>query len=186
MSTSGTVEATGGFFESAGACQAVVLYENAAAQGNATDLCHRLVTQLGSELDFAFQSCEFRHLADPVIAHRTAEAAAVADILLVATHGNDLPPTVCSWLQTCGTLRTTTEGALVLLFVEPISPSAMIGELLARMEAAARRLRMDFLPLVPLPARPLVQVLAERARPLSPLLREMFNRPPSDHWGLNE
>src|ERR1044072_9433053 len=99
MSTSGTVEATGGFFESAGACQAVVLYENAAAQGNATELCHRLVTQLGSDLDFVFQSCEFRHLTDPTIAHRTVEAAATADIILVATHGDDLPPAMCAWLE---------------------------------------------------------------------------------------
>jgi hypothetical protein len=45
---------------------------------------------------------------------------------------------------------------------------------------------MDFLPLVPQSTGKAIQSLQERAELISPLLDDLMNPPPRDHWGLNE
>ena len=174
------------FTETAEICQAVVLAEDSAAHANAMELCDRLLKQVGEELRFNFHSCRFRELADSARAALAAEAVARADILLFATHGDDLPASIRQWLESCFELRTDNEGALAMLLVEPFSASAAIGELMGRLQAAAGRLRMDFLPLVPQSAQRLIHALQPPPPPVRPLLKEILNRPPPDHWGINE
>lgn len=172
--------------ESAEVCQAVVLAEDSATHTGAVELCDRLLKQLGGELQFNFHSCRFKELSDPERARLAAEATAQADILLFATHGDDLPSPVCRWLESCFETRTAAVGALALLFVGPISASAAVGDLVGRLQAAAGRLRMDFLPLVPHPLEQITEALQRQPRSVSPLLREVLNRPPPDHWGIND
>jgi hypothetical protein len=172
--------------ETAEVCQAVVVAEDSSTQISAMELCDRLLKQLGDELQFNFHSCRFKELSDPHHARAAAQAVARADILLVATHGDDLPASVRSWLESCYELRTVSVGALALLFVEPISASAAVSDLVGRLQAAAGRLRMDFLPLVPQPAEPIRKALQGGSGSMNPLLKGILNRPPPDHWGINE
>ncbi len=165
----------------------VILYTDASTHGEAMEHCGRLVAQLGNEPAFAFHSCKFQALADPALAHQAAEATARADILLFATHGDDLPPAVRQWLELCYLLRQETEGAVALLLVEPIASCTQAQQLMTRLEAAARRLKMDFLPLVPPSAQQVFQQLQHRTRNLAPLLEsDLLDQPPTGHWGLNE
>lgn len=184
------VEKTGAsgssFTETAEVCQTVVVAEDSTTHLGAMELCERLLKQLGDELQFNFHSCRFKELSDPDHARAAAAAVARADILLFATHGDDLPSPVRRWLDTCFELRTGTVGALALLFVEPISAGAAVGDLVGRLQAAAGRLRMDFLPLVPQPAERITQALRRDPQSMNPLLKEILNRPPPDHWGINE
>ena len=167
-------------------CQVVILYTDASAHGDAMEYCGRLVAQLGNEPAFAFHCCKFQELADPMLAQQAAEAAARADILLIATHGDDLPPAVRQWLDLCYRLRTESEGALALLLAEPVNAFAPLDQLMTRLEIAARRLKMDFLPLVPPSAQSIIQRLRQPAHTIIPFLQDVLNGPPPNHWGLNE
>jgi hypothetical protein len=171
--------------ETSSVCRIVLLCEDSLASMHAMEVCGHLVSQLGSELTFDFYCCKFDELANPLVAHDTIEAAVRADILLFSTHGNDLPRAVCQWLDLCAEVRTATEGALAVFISEPINPLGRVSALLDRLEIAALKLRMDFLPLAPEPIEP-PDAAEERANSITPLLTEILNRPPMDHWGLNE
>ena len=169
-----------------GVCQTVVVYEDAQAQVRAMEMASRLVTQFGEEPAFAFSSWNFKQLAEPVIALKAAAAAAVADIILLSAHGNDLPPVVGVWLELCARARTKTEGVLALLLAEPFLLSASSGAVIARLQHAARLLRMDFLSLIPPPAEQIIKSFQERANLLVAAAMDILDRPSCDHWGLNE
>ena len=187
MSTIGNIGIAGSSStETAEVCQAVVLAEDSAANVSAMEMCGRLLKQLGDELQFNFHTCRFKELCDPNQARMAAEAVARADILLFSTHGDDLPASIRQWLELCFELRKDNEGALALLLVEPISASAAIGDLMGRLQNAAGRLRMDFLPLVPQPVEQIIRERPKQPHPVNPLTKGIFHRPPSDHWGINE
>jgi hypothetical protein len=188
MSAIGKIEIAGrSFTESAEVCQTVVLAEDSAAHVGAMEMCDRLQKQLGDELRFNFHTCRFTELSDPIRARMAAEAVARADILLICTHGSDLSAPVHQWLELCFGLRHNSEGALALLFVEPIDASAAIGELMGRLQKASGRLRMDFLPLMPQSVEQLIHALpGQQPQSISPALKGTLRHRPSDHWGINE
>jgi hypothetical protein len=70
-----------------------------------------------------------------------------------------------------------------LLLVDPLSPSAAVGTLLSRLEYAAARLHMDFLPMLSSGNAPLEEI--ELGNGMTSMLRGLLEQPPS-HWGLNE
>jgi hypothetical protein len=168
------------------ACQMVVVYEDVAAHDRAMEMGSRLATQFGDEPAFIFSSWNFKELAEPAFARKAVEAAAGADVILISTHGNDLPWAVGAWLESCVGARPKAEGALVLLLAEPFSLSTSSGTLVAKLEHTAVRLQMDFLPLMPQPAEQMIKSLQEQASMIASSLKEVLDQPGSDHWGLNE
>jgi len=72
---------------------------------------------------------------------------------------------------------------LAVMVTEPHDMGLAVRALLSRLQYAAYRLRMDFLPLLPLRLGADIEALAE----LSPaLLNRTREEPGSNHWGLNE
>lgn len=164
-------------------CHFLVMYEDTFAHDIALEVCGRLMARFETELTFTFSFWKFKDLEDPVSAHWAAEAVARADIILFSLPGRDLTPEFSQWLDACVQARTKVEGALALIVTEPPDAGLAFGALMSRLQFAARRLRMDFLPLLP----PLPDMRIEAAEaPLPAGLDEFREEVGSNHWGLNE
>lgn len=162
--------------------------EDLAAQGSAVELCHRLLTRFGKQLTFHVGRVSFSELDDPDSARRATEAAAWADIILIAAHFWHLPPKVLEWLQSCAKVRTMDQGALALLITHSPGMAAHAEDLWIGCREAARKLRMDYLPLAPTVSDPSNGTAANESSPSVPLLGEHRSRFDAGytHWGLNE
>jgi hypothetical protein len=169
--------------ESAGACQFLVLYEDAVARDVAMKVCGRLLARFEAELAFAFSFWKFKDLDDPISAHWAAEAVARADVILFSMQGRDLSPETINWLDSCVQARTKMEGALAVMVTEPHDMDLVVEALLSRLQFAAHRLQMDFLPLLPPGAGARFGTSAD---PSPAWLNEAREDPGSSHWGLNE
>jgi hypothetical protein len=169
--------------EGANPCHFLVLYEDAVAHDLAMEVCGGVMARFGAELAFAFSFWKVKDLNDPVSAHWAAEAVARADIILFSLPAHDLTPETSQWLDACVQTRTKAEGALALIVTEPPVTGPAVGALLSRLQFAAHRLRMDFLPLLP----PLPDTRIEvSAAPWPARLNKFQEEPGSNHWGLNE
>jgi len=185
MNAVAAIEGTGLPLPEQEVCKVVVLCEDASTREKAVEVCEHLTAQFGDEMMFAVSYWKLADLA-AATRHSAAKAAADSDIIVFFTHGDDLPPRVADWLDLCATHRIKREGAMGVLLVEPISPTASIGVLLSRLEVAAARLRVDFLPLLPAASGDF-SGLDDRAQAVTSLLREILDPPlPPSHWGLNE
>jgi hypothetical protein len=169
--------------EGADACQFVVLYGDAVSHDVAMEVCDRVLAHFGAELAFAFSFWKLQDLGNPVSAHWAAEAVARADILLFSLPGHDLSPETLNWLDLCVQGRTKAEGALAVMITETHDMGLLVEALLSRLQFAAHRLRMDFLPLLP-PAA--VARFGTSADPSPAWLNASREEAGSSHWGLNE
>jgi hypothetical protein len=167
-------------------CAVVVLYEGTIAHDKAMEVCGRLTKQFGDDVAFEFTCWKFARLEEAAMVQRAHAAAACADVILVATHGDDLPVVVRKWLAECANRREKSEGAISVLFVEPISPSSAIGSVLAHLQSAAQRLNMDFLPLIPLHTQQVIGTIEHRERTVASLLSDALPLRHSSHYGLND
>ena len=168
--------------EGADPCQFVVLSEDAAAHESAMVKCGGVLTRFDAELAFSFSFWRFKDLSGPASAHWAAEAVARADIILFSLQGHDLAPEILNWLESCIQLRTKTTGALAVMVGTSDSANILAFEaLLFRMRYFANVLRMDFLPLVPLPGGSDIHMPDSSMLPGRPR-QELVH----DHWGLNE
>jgi hypothetical protein len=170
----------------ADACLVVVVYEDMAAHERAMEMAHRLAAECAEDPSLVFRSWNFRELAEPGRSREAIESAANAEVIVISGHGNDLPVAVSAWLEACAAARARSEGALALLLAEPFMLSAASGAIMAKLEHAARVLRMDFVPLVPYPVERMIASLRVGSGLTGVVWEEMFDRPRFDHWGLNE
>lgn len=183
MNATHTLEQAMLSLDSVNPCNFLVLYEDAAMHGRATEFCARMEAHFGPELEFAFGFWEVHDLADPITAHWAAEAGARADILLLVMQTDELLPEVMNWLEMRIAARTKTEGALALMLAAPPGEPARRERLLTRLQLAAYRLRMDFLPLLPSGSEMSPALPAEASLVLSD---HTVEEPLNSHWGLNE
>ena len=169
--------------EGANPCHFLVIYEDAAAHDLAMEVCGGVISRFDAELAFAFSFWKVNDLQDPVLAHWAAEAVNRADIILFSLAGHDLAPEATQWLDACIQARTKSEGALALIVPKASGGGLAVEALLSRLQFAAHRLRMDFLPLLPLPPG------AGRGTPADvslALLNKAQEESRGNHWGLNE
>jgi len=164
-------------------CQLVVLSENPVAHESAMEICSGVMARFEAELAFTFNYWKLKDLSDPVSAHWAEEAVARADILLFSLQSPELTPETLNWLESCIQLRTKSEGALALMVTKLPGTIPVFESLLYRMQYLANRLRMDFLPLIPLLAGMGIEALTG----LSSAARTRAGEEPGgNHWGLNE
>lgn len=169
---------------SSATCKVLVLYEDSAARLKVMQMCERLVEQFSDDLAFEFSWLKFQRLTDPGLAAHVRDTAGCADIVMFCTHGNDLPPEAVAWLDNWFPTRNHSKRAIALLFAEPLNAAASLGALRYRLENAATRLGIDFLPLVLPPAN----TSGNDQQGRFPISYSKVQ--PSDnlhyHWGLNE
>ncbi len=169
--------------EGADPCQILVLYEDAVAHDVAMEVCERVLAHFEAELAFTFSFWKFSDLDNPVSAHWAAKAVARADVILFCMPGRDLSPETMNWLEMCVQARTKAEGALAVMITEHHDMDQVVEALLSRLQFAAHRLRMDFLPLLPPVAGARFGTSAD---PPPAWLNEVREEAGSSHWGLNE
>jgi len=168
-------------------CRIVVVYEDLAAHHRAMELGTRLASGFRDEPAFIFRSWDFKDLGEPAASADAIEAAADADILLFSIHGNDMPWAVTRWVEACVQARGRRDGALAVLLAEPFCLSPSSGSMLIWLENAARRLSMDYVPLIPEPAEQMIKTLHARAQSVIAMLEDVLpGRPAFENWGLNE
>jgi len=160
-------------------CHFLAMCEDANAHAKAMEICGGIMGRFGDELAFAFSFWKFKDLKDPASAHWAVEAVARADILLLSLTGRDLTLEANRWLDACVQVRTKAGGALALMVAQASGAGLAMEALLSRLELAAYQLRMDFLPLLPLP-------IGKPAAWSSALLSQGREESGSTHWGLNE
>ena len=168
--------------EGANPCHFFVMYEDASAHDQAMEVCGGIMGRFGHELAFAFSFWKFKDLEDPAMAHWAAEAVARADIILFSLPARDLSQQLASWLETCARVRTKANGALAVAIMEPHDQILVMETLLTRLQFIAKRMRMDFLPLLPLTAG------AGHEKPADSFANWLSEdrEETGSHWGLNE
>ncbi len=166
--------------EASNTCNIVVLGENALTRERALELCDRLVTRFDQELAFTLTRWNFTELEYLPSAQSALNALTHADIVVIATHGWDLPPAAVRWLESGVEIRTKLEGVLACVIVEPVNAPDAGEMLLCRLRQIAFGLKMDFLPVVPPPAE------SKDALNWPVPLIECRDQRGYSHWGLNE
>jgi hypothetical protein len=168
----------------------VVLYEDRETRDRVLDVSRHMEAQMGDEIELKFLWWRFDFLENPRLAEQAAQAAILADMLLVsASPGRGLPVTFTQWVETWLPRRGYRESVLVAL-IDPEHDSAndTASEYL---RGIALRARMDFLakPLLfaSTTAEELQDSLLQGSETRTPVLPAILRqtRPPS-HWGINE
>jgi len=149
-------------------CAVVSIYEDIGGRDLLLKLCNSLVLKFKEEVDFQFDWCRFKYLADPEIAMEAAQKAAQADLILFAPQSSELPVHVQGWFEGWLPNREAAEGALVLVLssAKGALQSLSLGSYL---RLTAKRGRLDYFSL----SQPnLIDLPIEDDRPM--------------HWGINE
>ncbi len=161
------------------ACQILILSKDYSTYERAAEVCRRMQSQLGEDLEFGFKCWNFAELADPDCAHAVLREAKLADVILFSTSSVDLPAAVVEWLEALPGFRSRAEGALALVVNEPMDSDAF-KKLALWLDHSARRMGMDFLKLTHSPSH--LNALPALFVPPS----EYAGSREWDHWGLNE
>lgn len=124
----------------------VVVCEDESNHDRAIALSHELVNRFWSEFEFEFQWWQFNNLFDSAHAIKAAEAAAEADMIVVAANaGDDFPEPIKSWCKAWLKLRNSREGAVVGLIGTPDKPARPSDAKHHYLHELAHRAEMDFL-----------------------------------------
>lgn len=167
-----------------GRCAVVAVYEDHGNRQLLLQLSDSLSRKFKGALDFQFDWCRFKYLADPEIAMEAADKASRADLILLAPKSPELPVFVQGWFEDWLLHREADNGALVL--VEP-SPkrSERLTPLQSYLRMAAKRGSLDYVQLDS-------PELLDRAKPApelpaAPLQMDQLSQDnPPLHWGINE
>ena len=124
----------------------VVVCEDEFNHDRAIALSHELVSRFWSEFEFEFQWWQFNNLFDSARAMEAAEAAAQADMIVVAANaGGDFPDSIKGWCKAWLKLRNSREGAVVGLIGTPDKPARPSETKMHYLHDLAHRAEMDFL-----------------------------------------
>jgi hypothetical protein len=124
----------------------VTVYQDPLTRHWARELWER-VGQLINGEGVCRQSWKISDLTDPRIFMDAVEAAAEADVLVVAVRDTrELPIGLYVWIDSWIPSRAGPGGALVALIGMPPKPDAQSGRAYQYLESVARKARLDFLP----------------------------------------
>ena len=122
----------------------VIAFEDPAAGEHAESFYEHLTRRLGTEFGFTRYQWSFSLLKDASVRDAAADDAAMADIVIIATHGDaELPEHVDAWLQ-AWIGRNTGPMALVALFDQPAHDPETREELRSALSRIAQTGGMDF------------------------------------------
>jgi hypothetical protein len=122
----------------------VIAFEDATAGKYADHFYDRLKERLGVEFEFTRYQWSFALLQDPGVRDAAAQDAAMADIVIIATHGDsELPEHVDYWFQ-AWVGRNANPMALVALFDQPAASAEVREEVRSSLARVAQTAGMDF------------------------------------------
>jgi hypothetical protein len=166
-----------------------VVYEDREMRDRALAVCRHMEAQAGGEIEFSYSWWKFEFLQDSELSGEAANAATMADMLVVSAQaGRGLPSAFTEWVETWLPRRGQQESVLVALIDPQNDP--MSDAAIEYLRGVANRGRMDYLakPLVS-PSAPSNQrtdtALSVQTRTPPPVDHLKPVRPPS-HWGINE
>jgi len=166
-----------------------VFYEDRETRDRALAVCRHMEAQVGGEIDFSFSWWKFEFLQDSELSGQAANAATMADMLVVSAQaGRGLPAAFTEWIESWLPRRGQQEGVLAALIDAENDP--MADAAIEYLRGVANRGRMDYLakPLVP-GSTPTSQrtntALSVQTKTSHPGNVAKQIHPPS-HWGINE
>jgi hypothetical protein len=122
----------------------VVAYEDLETGMHARKTCDSLERNLGEEGCFASEMWKFNLLTVPSFREMAANDAAVADIIIISSHGlAEMPADVKAWVE-LWLGRQTTAAALVALFDRPAECAGRVRAIQDYLATVARRGGMEF------------------------------------------
>jgi hypothetical protein len=122
----------------------VIAFEDFTAGEHAEAFYEHLTEKLGREFEFTRYQWSFNLLKDPAVREVAAHDAAMADIVILASHGDaELPEAVDEWFQ-AWVGRNAGPMALVALFDQPAVCLETRGELRSSLARIAQTGGMDF------------------------------------------
>jgi hypothetical protein len=122
----------------------VIAFEDAAAGKHAEGFYERLKERLGRAFEFTRYQWSFALLQDPGVRDAAAQDATMADIVIIATHGDtDLPEHVDYWFQ-AWVGRNASPMALVVLFDRPTGNPETREDVRSSLARIAQTGGMDF------------------------------------------
>jgi hypothetical protein len=120
----------------------LIAYEDFETGKHAIRTYDYLIENLGKECQLTNQMWKFDALTIPKLREIAVRDATMADIIIISSHGDQLPDCVTSWIESW--LMEGLEAlALVALFDQPASLSA-VAELKAYFSGVAKRGAMEF------------------------------------------
>ena len=161
------------------ACQVLIFSEDFSTYERAAEVCRRMQSQLGEDLEFDFKCWSFFELADSECAREVLKDARTSDIILFSIQGVELPAMAVGWLETLPAFRARAEGALALVLNSSSNPAA-VEKLVSWLDQSARRMGMDFLQLAVPAMEPVV------VPPVFAANTEFSEHQEWNHWGLND
>jgi hypothetical protein len=128
----------------------VVIYENPPSRERAVDFCDRLVKRFWARCEFEVSWWPFEQLQDPPVAAQTADRAAKADLVVVAsTEPGDFPIAIQSWFERWLQRRNDREGMLAGLLEPSAEDSVGRRHKDNYLRQVAHRAEMDYLTQLP-------------------------------------
>jgi hypothetical protein len=123
-----------------------VVYQDALAQSWAMQMCRPVRQKFGGEnVQNTWHSVH--SLSDPEVLLEAAQAALVADVIVIAVHAADeMPPELCAWIDVWLPRRLARMGALAALIGVAGEPAPQVIRTQKYFQAVARRGLLDFLP----------------------------------------
>jgi hypothetical protein len=179
--------------ESNPAFNVLIAYEDFETGKHAKITYDFLHENLGRECNLTNQMWKFDVLSIPKLREIAVKDAAVADIIIISSHGNELPENVKKWIESW-LMEGTTALALVALFERGDDTCHVCVETKAYLADVARRGRMEFFAQPGEPRernRSVHQFILQREsatgeRTLSTLPRVVHREFPIGRWGINE
>jgi hypothetical protein len=185
-------EATSAHWEPKYPFDLVVAYEDTTTRNRAMQLYDHLAQQLLDDYDFQVSWWKLDHLDNPRLCEQAADAAAVANMVVVSLRGDQQMPVILNrWLQGWLSRKDHQKSALVVLLGAKGQPTDEARRMQSHLQQAARQAKMDFFAhayeLDELEKAYTPESVARRAHTVTPVLEEILQQPTSyPRWGINE
>ena len=128
------------------ALKVLVVYEDTVSEVWAAQFCHRATRAIGPE-GLNLSLWRMGSLTQPDLLPRAVQAAAQADVLVVALRGADeLPLDLCVWIDVWLPRRYRQPGVLVALIDRPEQSCFSFSRTEEYLRAVARKGSLDFMP----------------------------------------
>jgi hypothetical protein len=153
----------------------VIVYEDYAAGRSAVDTYQRLLAEFGTEFDFRISIWRFDVVESPKLMQHAVCDAVKADVIIVATHHDELPIPIKQWVDAWVAEKGGQPALLIALLNSEGGDADRPSRALEYLRKAAVSAGMDFLA---------QEMQSRRDRP-TPDWRLSSQRA-SEPWGINE